>query len=283
MAERLTEGSIKAMPAPARGSRLIWDSELTGFAIRVFASTRARPAGARTFLVSYWLNGTERRFRIGSWPDWSVLSARAEAKAIRQRIDRGEDPAGQRRERREAPTMLELAERYRIEHLSRKSKQSRHDDGVMLGHILKHIGADRRVADVHHGDIVALHRAITNTGHPVLANRTVSCASRMFALALKPMTGENKTWRDHAQGNPCKGIEKNPEQPKDQFLSPTEITAVVEGLDAYGRTPAADCIRLILLTGCRPGEAILATWRQFDAQPGYWIKPAATTKQRKNS
>ena len=27
---------------------------------------------------------------------------------------------------------------------------------------------------------------------------------------------------------------------------------------------------------------MLATWDQFDAQPGYWIKPAATTKQRKD-
>ena len=56
---------------------------------------------------------------------------------------------------------------------------------------------------------------------------------------------------------------------------------MIEALDAYGRTPAADCIRLIMLTGCRPGEAMLATWAQFDAQPGFWIKPSSHTKQRK--
>jgi integrase len=56
---------------------------------------------------------------------------------------------------------------------------------------------------------------------------------------------------------------------------------VAEGLDAYGRTSAADCIRLILLTGCRPGEAMLATWSQLDAQPGFWIKPSSHTKQRR--
>jgi integrase len=177
--------------------------------------------------------------------------------------------------------MVELAERYKAEHLPRKSEQSQHDDGVMIGHILRHIGADRRVADVHHGDIVALHRAITDSGHPVLANRTMACASRMFSLALKPMAGEDRPWRDQAQGNPCKGIERNQEQAKDRFLSPAEIAAVVEGLDAYGRTSAADCLRLIMLTGCRPGEAMLATWAQFDAQPGFWIKPSSHTKQRK--
>ena len=209
------------------------------------------------------------------------MAARAEAREIRQRIDRGEDPASDRREQREAPTLLDLAERYKAEHLPRKSEQSQHDDGVMLGHILKHIGADRKVADVHYGDIVALHRAITDSGHPVLANRTVACASRMFSLALKPMAGEDKPWRDQAQGNPCKGIERNPEQAKERFLSSAEIAAVVEGLDACGHTSAADCLRLIMLTGCRPGEAMLATWAQFDAQPGFWIKPSSHTKQRK--
>jgi integrase len=281
MAEKLTESLLKALEPPQRGSLLVWDSELTGFAVRVFAPSRAHPKGARTFLLSYWINGSERRFRIGSWPDWSVTAARAEAKEIRQRIDRGEDPANERRERREAPTMADLAERYKAEHLPRKSEQSRHDDGVMIGHILRHIGADRRVADVHHGDIVALHRAITDSGHPVLANRTVACASRMFSLALKPMAGENAPWRDQAQGNPCKGIERNPEQAKERFLSPAEIAAVIEGLDAYGRTPAADCLRLVLLSGCRPGEAMLATWSQFDVQPGFWFKPSSHTKQRK--
>ncbi len=36
-----------------------------------------------------------------------------------------------------------------------------------------------------------------------------------------------------------------------------------------------------MLTGCRPVEAVNATWRQFDDQPGFWVKPAATIKQRK--
>ena len=86
----------------------------------------------------------------------------------------------------------------------------------------------------------------------MLANRTVSCASRLFSLALKPIAGENKPWRDQAQGNPCRGIERNQETAKEKFLSPAEIAAVVEGFDACGHTTAADCLRLILLMG--PGR-----------------------------
>jgi integrase len=223
----------------------------------------------------------ERRYRIGPWPEWSATAAREQAKDIRRRINRGEDPAGDRRQRRDAPTMADLVERYRREHLARKSEKTRRDDGAMAGRILKHIGADRKVAEVHHGDIVALHRTITQTGHSVLANRVVSCASRMFSLSLKPVAGEVEPWRDAAIGNPCKGIERNPEVAKERFLSQAEIAAVVEALDAHGHTPAADCLRLVMLTGCRPGEAKLATWSQFDGQPGFWIKPSTHTKQRR--
>jgi integrase len=38
---------------------------------------------------------------------------------------------------------------------------------------------------------------------------------------------------------------------------------------------------LIMLTGCRPAEAMRAEWPEFDKEPGYWIKPSAHTKQRK--
>jgi integrase len=283
MSERLTEALVKSIEAPQRGERFIWDTELAGFAIKVFAPTKAHPGGARTFVLFYRIDGAERRYRIGSWPTWSVTAARAEAKDIRRRVDRGEDPADDRRQRRYAPTMKDLVERYELEHLPRKAAQTRRDDVAMASRILKHLGADTKVADVHHGDIVAFHRAISETGRLVLANRIISCASRMFSLSLKPMAGENAPWRDQAQGNPCQGVERNPEQAKDRFLSPAEIAAVVEALDAYGRTPAADCLRLILLTGCRPSEAMLATWSQFDAQRGFWIKPSSHTKQRREA
>ena len=98
MTERLTETFVKALKPPARGVRFIGDADITGFTIKIYAPTRAHPNGARTFVMSYWLNSTECRYRIGSWPDWSVVAARDEAKDLRRRIDRGEDPASDRRE-----------------------------------------------------------------------------------------------------------------------------------------------------------------------------------------
>ena len=145
------------------------------------------------------------------------MAARAEAKDIRQRVDRGEDPAGDRRARREAPTLLELAERYKAEHLPRKVPQSRHDDGVMVGHILRHIGADAKSPMF---TTATLSPCIGPS--PTVAIRcspTAPCRVRRGCSRwpCKPMAGENKPWRDQAQGNPCKGIERNPELPRSGF------------------------------------------------------------------
>jgi integrase len=102
----------------------------------------------------------------------------------------------------------------------------------------------------------------------------------MFSLALVPMAGETMPWRNASLGNPCKGIERNHEEAKERFFSQSELTAISDALARY-RGGAADCVRLIMLTGCRPIEAMKATWEEFDKEAGYWIKPTAHTKQRK--
>ena len=45
MTKRLTETFVKTLKPPAAGSRLIWDDELTGFAVKIYA-----PPG-RTLMV----------------------------------------------------------------------------------------------------------------------------------------------------------------------------------------------------------------------------------------
>jgi len=281
MATKLTDKFVKSIEAPEKGAVTIWDTDITGFGARVFAPTRKHPTGSRSFFVNYRIDGREKRFTIGNFGDWSADAARIEAKQLRQRIDRGQDPARERRESREAPTVKDLADRYKEEHLPRKAESSQKNDWAMIQNdILPKIG-DRKVAEIHQGDIEALHRAITAAGTPVRANRVLAVASKMFYLALKPKEGENAPWRDQAQGNPCKGVERNHEEGHERFFSEAEISALSDALATYGPKPAGDCLRFIMLTGCRPGEAMAATWEQFDAEPGFWVKPSAHTKQRK--
>jgi integrase len=281
MALKISDTWLKKQAAPSSGAVTCWDSEITGFGARIFAPTKRHTAGARSFFVNYRVGGREKRFTIGSYPDWSAEAARAEAKELRRRIDRGEDPAQERRTRRDAPTVRDLADRYKTEHLANKAKSSRVNDWAMIEKkILPAIG-DRKVADIHEGDIEALRNAITARGTPVRANRVLAVASKMFSLALKRQEEEDASWRDQAQGNPCKGVARNHEDGHERFFSPAELAALGDALREYRDTPAANCLRFIMLTGCRPGEAMLARWDQFETEPGFWVKPSAHTKQRK--
>jgi integrase len=280
MSTRLNEDTVKTTAAPQKGALTLWDDKIKGFGLRIFAPTARNPAGARSFFINYTIDGAEKRFTIGAFPTWTAKAARAEAKELRQRIDRGEDPAEEKRDRREAPTVKDLADRYKKEHLPRKSGSSQKNDWSMIQREILPRLDSRKVADVHQGDMQDLHDAITDRDAPVRANRVLAVASKMFSLSRVPMKGETKPWRDQAQGNPCKGIERNPEEGKERFFSEAELAAAGDALLSHGATPAADAIRLIMLTGCRPCEAKQAKWSEFD-ETGYWGKPSAHTKQKK--
>lgn len=286
MADKLTDNLLTSIPAPAKGAITVWDNDpkARGFGARVFAPTKQNPKGLRSFFINYRIDGVERRHTIGKYPLWSVSAARSEAQELRKRVDRSEDPALDKRERREAPIVGDLIDRYVRDHLPGKAAEGhrRNDEIRMLDLIANKLGKHTKVADVHYGDIEAMHRQLSEERGPVRSNRILSIASKAFSLSLKPLAGENKPWRDAAAGNPCRGIERNREEGRERYFSEAEIAALSDALNEHTAVgSAANCIRFIMLTGCRPGEAMQATWEQMDVEPGYWCKPSAHTKQRK--
>ncbi len=73
MKAHLTERAIKALE-PGSTNIIVYDQAVTGFGVRVTS------AGARSFVLTYRIEGRERRLNIGAWPDLSVTAAREEAK-----------------------------------------------------------------------------------------------------------------------------------------------------------------------------------------------------------
>ena len=286
---KLDNAFVSRRPLPEKGATTFWDDDpkTTGFGVRIYAS------GTRSFFLNYWIDGRERRVTIGSFPLWSTSAARERARELRREIDVGRDPAGEKRERREAPTVQDLVDRYIAEHLPTKTGGPKRiaDEKVMLGLIAEQLGKHERVANIHGGDIKAMHSRITETRGPVRANRVSACASKMFSLSLVPIANETLPWRNAVLGNPCRGVPRNREEGRERFFSKAELERIAEALSEYppeafenrkkiGRA-AADCVRLVMLTGCRPDEAMRAEWSEFDKAPGYWIKPSAHTKQKR--
>jgi integrase len=274
MAERLTDKTIAALPAPATGNRVYYDAPnasgkgwTPGFGLRVTA------AGAKSFVLNYRTKaGRERRFTIGTLPTWKLDGARKEAATLKRKIDVGADPLGELKAARAADTVAQLCDRFIAEHLpkTRPSTQASYKQLISL-HINRPPLAGIKVADVTYSDIDRLHSKIGKTA-PYAANRTLAVLSKMFALAIR--------WEMRAD-NPAVGVERKPEHKRRRYLSGDELARLTVALAGHADQDAANIVRLLLLTGARRGEVLAAKWN--DLKPladGVWSKPGATTKQK---
>jgi integrase len=264
----LSASVIKTLQPPSSGNRVFFDSEVSGFGLRVTAN------GARSFILNYrTVGGRERRKTIGAWPIWTATDARREAARLRHLVDQGGDPLAEVQAEREAPTMAELADRFEQEHLPRKRSNTATDYKRMLNlYIRPHFG-NMKVSAVDFVHVDRLHREITKAGHHTRANAVVRVMSRMFTLSMK--------WKMRSD-NPAKGIEKNHENQRRRYMKGDELAKVTAALAAHPGKQAADIIRFLLLTGCRRGEALSCAWADIDLSTGTWSKPASSTKQKEN-
>ena len=71
-----TERSVKGL-LPNQKNIIVYDEEVVGFGVRITSG------GSRAFVLTYRIEARERRLTLGAWPDWSVTTARQEAKRIK--------------------------------------------------------------------------------------------------------------------------------------------------------------------------------------------------------
>lgn len=268
---RLIDRTIRTLEPPAKGSKIYYDDELKGFGFRITA------AGARSFVLNYWIDGRERRITLGGWPALTSTAAREMALEAKAGIAKGTDPLAVREARRNDPTVAELCDDYMSLHAERhKRSRSIQQDRSMIDRFIKPELGKLRVSDPGLSrEIEDLHRKLSM--HPYQANRVLALISKMFSLAVK--------WRWRSD-NPARGITRNAEAVRESTLKPDEAERLVAALAAwrakgkrYDRT--ADAIELLLLTGARRSEVLGMRWEQLDLEAGVWTKPAATTKQKK--
>jgi integrase len=270
MKKELTDRLAKTLPAG-----IYWDSSNAspkGFLLAV------SPAGARSYRLNYRRasDGVERRLTIGSTSAWSLAEARKRGAAIRRLIDQGEDPLGAAQEKRQAPTIAELIERFVAESLPRRAPRTQREYTDMFKHhILPSIGR-LKVTAVERADLERLHARITGSGKLRRANAVLSAASTLFEAAI--------SWGLRAEHtNPAHRVARNPEFPRERYLSDEELDRLLVTLEAHqAQMPdSVDQIRLLMLTGCRRNEVLKMTWAQVDLDAATWTKPPKNPKQGK--
>lgn len=262
---RLTDSLVRKLQAPSKGNRIVYDETVPGFGVRITAG------GTRSFILNYWVEGRERRMTIGQFPSWTAISGRTQAQRLRRDIDLGIDPLAERNEKRSAPTVRHLFERYDLEHLPTKSARSASDDRSMWRNdILPALGG-LKVAAIKPQDCDALHARISQD-RPVRANRVLEVLRKALNLAIR--------W-GWLERNPASGCRRNPEQKRHRYLARSEVAKLVAALNVHQESASADALLFMLLTGCRRSEALNAQWSQIDLRNQIWTKPSSETKQRR--
>lgn len=265
MQQKITRRSITAMEAPATGQAWMYDTELHGFMVLCQAS------GRKTYVVRYKSpGGAWKKTTLGNCTELHPDEAREMARDVLAAARRGDDPTRSRK----APTVAQLAERFMDEHAGRLKPGTRTNYRILWDkHILPRIGGTR-VADMKRADVQRLHDAMRDTPHN--ANRALEVISKAMNLA------EVWGWRDEGT-NPCRHVQAYQELHRQRTLTDAELArlwAVLDEYEADQAVPAAQLVRLLLLTGCRLGEWLNARWDWIDFERALLRLPDSKTGAR---
>jgi len=238
-------------------------SEGNGFTLRVM------PTGVKTWLYVFIFGEKRREMSLGNYPDVTLETARGKFEDARRKVKNGIDPLAERlseaEELRKAPTVAMLATEY-IEKWALPNKKSWKEDKRTLDIEVIPKWGKRKAKDVRRREVVLLLEGIAKRA-PVMANRTRALLSKLFNFALE---------REIVENNPVTGIKPLvKEKPSERNLSEDEIRKVWQALSTPGvlhiSPENARCLKLILLTGQRPGEVITMHSAEIDGQ--WWTIP----------
>lgn len=259
---------------------VIWDDELPGFGLRVFAS------GRRSYVIQYRSAGRSRRFTIGLHGVWTPDGARQEAKAQLGRVARGDNPAEERQLDHKAITVKELCELYLndlkaglILGKGRRPKKPTTivtDTGRIHRHIVPLIGT-RRVKDLVKADVNRVLKDImagktrVSVKTKKLRGKAIVRGGAGTATRTVGLLGGILTYAVEAgiiAINPAHGIRKPKDNVRNRRLTEAEYRTLGDILRSGAKNEkyqmAADIIRQIALTGCRRTEMITLRWTEAD-------------------
>jgi integrase len=248
---RLNERYLRSLRPEPHDYR-VYDTLQRGLVVRV------RSSGAMTWQCLYRHHGRACWYHIASLNAVGLAQARRLANDVMYKAAAGEDPNAVRRAQRGAGTFAELATRYRG-YAERRNKSWRQADALVTRYLLPRWQA-LPAAAVTRGDVRTLMASITA---PILANQILAAASACFSWAMREDFGGVAV-------NPCVGVERNRTNKRTRVLSDAELPRFWRAFDDTGLINSM-VLKMILLTGQRPGEVCAMRTEHIDA--GLWTLP----------
>jgi integrase len=252
---RLTQRRIADLSLGNRKRFVAWDGQIPGFGVRVSKS-------AKTFVLKYRLpSGRTRWATLARVGVITLDQARARARAYLGVVAAGEDPLRRKDVARDAPTLVQVAERFMKEHVAARRKPS--TERLYRLAIDRHIGPALGaipVGDLTQADVMRLHHQLRAT--PIMANRVLAVLSKLTNWA-------EQQGYPASRSNPCRAVEKYREQARRRYLTPEEMKRLGAALRIAERwhsvsPTAVTAIRLLLLTGARVSEILSLRWCEVE-------------------
>lgn len=224
------------------------------------------PGGAKTYCVYRRIDGGKpAREKIGRLQDVTLKDARDAAKELLGKIAAGENPAAERRARRNDPT-LEALFKHWIAHAKRHKKTWKDDQRQWDVYLAKY--KTRTLSTITKADVAKWHATIGEKHGPVMANRVRALLSAMFNVADDiGFSGDN----------PVTKVKRFRESSRERFLQQDEMLAF---FTAVRKQPSTwrDFFLLCLFTGARRSNVASMRWQDVDLQGGCWHLPGQFTK-----
>jgi integrase len=170
-----------------------------------------------------------------------------------------------------------LADEYIERHAKPNKRTWEQDQYLLYKEVIPRWGR-KKASTITRRDVTLLLDSIKDRGAAIYANRTLALVRKMFNFSIQ---------RDILNQNPCAGISRpSQEKARERVLNQDEIRKLWVALspdhpDFYASTPTRLALRLQLLTACRIGEIMGASWPEFDLESGWWEIPADRMKNKR--
>ena len=265
---KLTKSAVDAAQPQAEAVELR-DTLVPGFLCKI------TPAGRKVFMLQYRTNAGERRKpSLGLYGELTVEQARSLAQEWLAQVRRGGDPAAEKAEARQAPTVKELCTKFMEDYSKKRNKLSTQAgyQAVINRNIIPLLGR-KKVQDVKRPKIAGLMEKLSYK--QTEANKVFSVLRKMFNMA--------EVWGYRPDGtNPCRHVPMFPAGKSTHLISDEEMGNLFRQLDKIESEGLENYviplgIRLQFEFAGRRSEIIALEWNWVDLQNRRVVWPDSKT------